>query len=462
MKQKQIVFLLIGTLALVFTACGIAVNDPPRGDTLEAPPSRPPTLTPFEPTGIVILPGTRVAPTSTRVLPTTTPAPTATKIPPTPSRAPTRPAPTNTTAPSNNNSFSISAEPFIGDLTRPVYVTHAGDGTNRLFIVEQPGRILIAANGRLRAEPFLDIREKITTRGNEQGLLGLAFHPDYKNNGSFFVNYSRVPDGDNVIARYRVSDDSNIADANSEEILLTVDGLEPNHNGGMLAFGPDGHLYIGTGDGGGAGDRHGTIGNGQNLDTLLGKILRLDVNGDPYEIPPTNPFVNRADARPEIWAYGLRNPWRFSFDRATGDLYIADVGQGRAEEVDFQPASSKGGENYGWRILEGEGCYDESQNCARRDLVAPIAEYSHDFGCSVTGGYVYRGQKYPWLAGQYIFADYCSGIVWATARDANGQWQTNQVGKFDDTISSFGEDAAGELYAAGHGDGAIYKLTSAQ
>ncbi|MBI4671415.1 MAG: PQQ-dependent sugar dehydrogenase [Chloroflexi bacterium] len=462
MKQKQMVFVLLGVLALACTACGIALKDPPRGETLQAPPTRPPTATLDAPTEIVILAATRTVPPPTDAPTATKIPPTATQVPPTATKTPTRPAPTDTRVASNNGSFSLAAEPLISDLTRPVFVTHAGDGTGRLFVVEQPGRIWIAENGRLRAEPFLDIRDKITTRGNEQGLLGLAFHPDYKNNGLFFVNYSRAQDGDNVIARYRVSDDPNTADANSEQILFTVDGLEPNHNGGMLAFGPDGYLYVGTGDGGGAGDRHGSIGNGQNLNTLLGKILRLDVNADTYQIPPTNPFVNQANARPEIWAYGLRNPWRFSFDRATGDLYIADVGQNSKEEVDFQPASSKGGENYGWRILEGDECYDENQNCARNDLIAPIVFYSHDLGCSITGGYVYRGQKYPWLVGTYIFADYCSGIVWATTRNANGQWQTNRVGKFDDDISSFGEDEVGELYVVGHGNGVIYKLTAAQ
>jgi len=449
MKQKYLVLVMLIVLVAVLVACGDGAATPtaisPATPT-QVPPTTAPTATPTQ--------------SPTQVPPTTTP--TTTKVPPTATLAPTQPAPTSTRPVSNNNSFSISAEPFIGDLTRPVFVTDAGDGTNRLFIVEQSGRILIAENGRLSAEPFLDIRDKITTRGNEQGLLGLAFHPDFKNNGLFYVNYSRVGNGDNVIAEYKVTSDANAADPNSAKTLFTIPSLEPNHNGGMLAFGPDGYLYIGAGDGGGAGDQHGSIGNGQNLDTLLGKILRIDVNGDPYQIPPTNPFVNQASARPEIWAYGLRNPWRFSFDRATGDLYIGDVGQSSKEEVDFQAASSKGGENYGWRILEGDECYDASQNCARPDLVAPIAVYSHDFGCSITGGYVYRGQKYPWLVGQYIFADYCSGIVWATARDAKGRWQTNQVGKFDDTISSFGEDAAGELYVVGHGGGTIYKLTSAQ
>lgn len=388
--------------------------------------------------------------------------PTATKISAAATTAPTQPAPTNTRAISANNTFSVGAELFIANLKRPVFVTDAGDGSGRLFIIEQRGDILIVENGRVRETPFLNIRNRVNSQDNERGLLSVAFHPDYKNNGIFFVNYTGEPDGATVIERYHVSADPNVADANSGRVLLQIEQPEPNHNGGMMAFGPDGYLYIGTGDGGGGGDQHGAIGNGQNLKTLLGKMLRIDVNADTYAIPADNPFVNRSDAKPEIWAFGLRNPWRFSFDRATGDLYIGDVGQGSQEEINFQSASARGGENYGWRIMEGVECYDATQNCARPDLIPPIAVYSHDLGCSVSGGYVYRGQKYPWLVGQYLFADYCSGIVWATARAANGEWKTRQVGKFDDTISSFGEDAAGELYVVGHGNGIIYKLTSTE
>jgi glucose/arabinose dehydrogenase len=380
-----------------------------------------------------------------------------TALPPT-----TKPAATNTQRAPNDSSFGLEIEAIAGDFRRPLLVAHAGDGSNRLFVVEQFGRIYILENSQRRAEPFLDIGDKITTAGNEQGLLGLAFHPDYKNNGLFFVNYSRAEDGDNVIERYQVSSDPNIADPNSAKTLLTIDGLERNHNGGMLAFGPDGYMYIATGDGGGGGDPHGPIGNGQALNTLLGKLLRIDVNADTYTIPADNPFAGRSDALAEIWAYGLRNPWRFSFDRATGDLYIADVGQGAYEEIDFQAASSRGGENYGWRIMEGTDCYRPSTDCDLTGLVMPIYAYSHDNGCSVTGGYVYRGKQFPWLDGQYIFADYCTGIVWATARDAGGQWSTRAVTKFDDTISSFGEDEQGELYVVGHGSGTVYKLTSSK
>lgn len=398
---------------------------------------------------------------------TSSPATPTSSATPHPTTAPTSAPPTAKAIPTlaphatASKGFTLDIEPIAQDFKRPVFVTHAGDASQRLFVVEQQGRIFILQNGKRHATPFLDVSSLVTTAGNEQGLLGLAFHPDYKNNGLFYIYYSRKTDNDNVVARYQVSSDPNVADSNSATTILEMEGLEPNHNGGMLAFGPDGYLYIGTGDGGGGGDAHGTIGNGQATDKLLGKILRLDVNGkSPYAIPPDNPLAGAANARPEIWAYGLRNPWRFSFDRATGDLYIGDVGQASYEEVDFQPASSTGGENYGWRIMEGNHCYNPKQDCKTNGLVKPVMEYSHDLGCSITGGYVYRGSAYPWLVGQYIFADYCTGGVWAMARDATGAWQTRRVTTFDDTISSFGQDEAGELYVVGHNNGTIYKLTS--
>ncbi|HEY4721790.1 MAG TPA: PQQ-dependent sugar dehydrogenase, partial [Anaerolineae bacterium] len=233
------------------------------------------------------------------------------------------------------------------------------------------------------------------------------------------------------------------------------------HNGGQLQFGPDGYLYIGTGDGGGQGDQHGQFGNGQNLNVLLGKLLRIDVNGaQPYAIPPSNPFVNAKDVRAEIWAYGLRNPWRFSFDRVTGALYIADVGQSLYEEIDFQSASSTGGENYGWRSMEGLHCYNPSSGCDQSGLVLPVAEYSHaDGGCSITGGYVYRGTQYPALNGLYFFADYCSGKIWSLQRDAAGQWQMTERLDSGALITSFGEDQAGELYVVDQ-KGAIDRLVA--
>jgi glucose/arabinose dehydrogenase len=293
----------------------------------------------------------------------------------------------------------------------------------------------------------------VTTDGNEQGLLSVAFHPDYAANGQFWVDYTRARDGATVIERYTVSkDDPDRADAQSGKVVLVIDQPEANHNGGLIKFGPDGYLYIGMGDGGGQGDQHGAMGNGQDRNALLGKLLRIDVtNQDTYAIPKTNPFGT------EVWAYGLRNPWRFSFDRATGDLYIADVGQNLYEEVDFQPAASKGGENYGWRIMEGLHCYNPQEGCARSGLVLPVAEYSHDVGgCSITGGYIYRGSQYPTLQGTYFFGDYCTGYIWSLQRDGD-QWQMTKRLEAGVRISSFCEDVNGEVYVVDH-SGAVYQL----
>jgi len=350
--------------------------------------------------------------------------------------------------------FEIDLTPIVaGGLTRPTYVTHAGD--DRLFIVEQPGRIRIFKNGELLAQPFLDITDKVTTDGNEQGLLSVAFHPDYKNNGQFFVDYTRQKDGATVIERYTASSgDPNRADDQSGKVILTIAQPEANHNGGLIKFGPDGYLYIGMGDGGGQGDQHGSIGNGQNRNVLLGKLLRIDVtNQATYAIPPMNPFGT------EVWAYGLRNPWRFSFDRATSDLYIADVGQDTYEEVDFQPAASKGGENYGWRIMEGLHCYNPQEGCDQTGLVLPVAEYNHaEGGCSITGGDVYRGLQYPVLDGAYFFGDYCTGYIWSLQREGD-QWQMTKRLESGLHISSFGEDVNGELYVVDHG-GNLYQLVA--
>ncbi len=389
----------------------------------------------------------------------------------TPTQAPTAPPSTSTRPPATATptsagprpSFTLDVEAIASGYERPVYLTHAGDDSGRLFVVEQAGRITVidAERGEPLETPFLDITPLVNSRANERGLLSVAFHPDYASNGLLFVNYTRVPDGATVIARYHVSSDPNIADPNSGVTILTIDQPEANHNGGLIKFGPDGYLYIGMGDGGGAGDRHGTIGNGQDLSALLGKMLRIDVDGgEPYAIPPSNPFADGTNARAEIWAFGLRNPWRFSFDRATGDLYTADVGQGQYEEVNFQPASSSGGENYGWRMMEGVHCFNPRQDCDPTGLTLPVAEYIHGSGCSITGGYVYRGAAYPWLDGVYFFADYCSGIVWSLERAASGEWEMRERIRANFNVSSFGEDQDGELYLVGHDDGAIYRLTS--
>jgi glucose/arabinose dehydrogenase len=275
-------------------------------------------------------------------------------------------------------------------------------------------------------------------------LLGLAFHPQYAQNGRFFVNYTDV-NGDTVIARYQVSSDPNVADANSEVKLVGVDQPYANHNGGVLTFGPDGYLYAGLGDGGSQGDPNG---NGQNTGVLLGKILRLDVDSaEPYALPPDNPFGN------EVWAYGLRNPWRLSFDRSTGDLYIGDVGQSQWEEIDYLPSGSAGGTNFGWNLREGAHDYNGS---ASPDLTEPIAEYSHqEGGCSVTGGYVYRGSMPEWN-GIYLYGDYCTGLIWGLMRDNDG-WQKQQLFQIAARITSFGQDTAGEIYLVSD-SGMIYRL----
>lgn len=353
---------------------------------------------------------------------------------------------------------------------RPLYVTHAGD--ERLFVVEQRGVVWIIQDGEVLPDPFLDIQEIVNDNENEQGLLSIAFDPNYAENGFFYVNYTGEDGeiGDTHIERYRVSaDDPNLADPDSAEPILHIAQPYGNHNGGQLQFGPDGYLYIGMGDGGSGGDPHG---NGQSLTTLLGKLLRIDVHGDePYAIPSDNPFVGSDDALPEIWAYGLRNPWRFSFDRATGDLYIGDVGQDQTEEIDFQPADSSGGENYGWNFYEGERRFrgvaeDESI------FTPPMSSYDHDdvasfadqgitlmSHCSVTGGYVYRGAALPDLQGTYLFGDYCSGAIWLLKREGE-EWVTEPFIASGFTLSSFGEDVEGELYVTNFGDGGVWKLVA--
>lgn len=358
-------------------------------------------------------------------------------------------------------SVQLSLEPVVEELQSPIFVTHAGDGSNRLFVVEKAGVIRIVADGALLETPFLDISKLVNSNGNEQGLLGLAFAPTYAESGFFFVNYIDSA-GDTVVARYQVmADDANQADPTTEFVILQVDQPAANHNGGMLAFGPDGYLYIGLGDGGGAGDRYG---NGQNPATLLGKLLRLDVLSDPtqpYTIPADNPWVkadwNGDDMRDEVWALGLRNPWRFSFDRATGDLWIGDVGQNQFEEIDYSPAG-QGGINYGWPTMEASSCYNSSDDaCARTGLQLPVAEYSHSGHCSITGGYVYRGTAIPGLQGVYLYGDYCSGTLWATWFDGQA-WQTAKLATKATSLSSFGEDEAGELYVTDLAGGVLSRV----
>ena len=349
---------------------------------------------------------------------------------------------------------AIGLQTVAGGLVNPLYVTSAGDGSGRLFIVEQAGRIRILAAGAIQATPFLDMRTRVRS-GGETGLLGLAFHPDYRNNGRFFVNYTRNgPTGlETVIAEFSVSgSNANLAVVQSERILLTFSQPFTNHNGGMLAFGPDGFLYIATGDGGSGGDPQG---NGQSLNTLLGKILRIDVDsGTPYGIPADNPLLGQP-GRDEIFAYGLRNPWRFSFDRQTGRLFAGDVGQNRYEEIDIIAK----GANYGWNIMEGAHCYSPQTGCNTSGLTLPIHEYGRDLGISVTGGYVYRGSAVPSLAGKYLFADFGSGILWALSELSDGQWRTEELLRTGLSVSSFGEDDDGELYLVDYG-GTVRKIVS--
>jgi glucose/arabinose dehydrogenase len=330
----------------------------------------------------------------------------------------------------------------VSGLNAPVFVGHAGDGTNRLFILERAGRVLVLPPGASMGIVFLDISAKVLTTGSEQGLLGLAFHPQYSSNGRFFVFYARRPDGAIQVSEFRATTDPNIA-GTQEFPLLTIDhSAATNHNGGMLAFGPrDGYLYIGMGDGGSGGD---PLNNGQNLQSLLGKILRLDVSTTPYTVPPTNPFVGMAGMRGEIWAYGLRNPWRFSFDRATGDLWIGDVGQSGWEEIDLEPAGSDGGSNFGWDRLEGTHPFE---GAPPPGSVPPVFEYANgDGSCAVTGGYVYRGALIPALSGAYVFADYCRGRLEAFVPRSGRATKARVLGPRVEALASFGEDARGELY----------------
>lgn len=363
---------------------------------------------------------------------------------------------------------TIELEQYATGFLSPVDITNAGD--DRLFVVERSGRIkIIDENAIVISTPFLDIDNLVTqTSGqNEQGLLGLAFHPDYINNGYFFVNYIGN-DEDTYIVRYsRDASDSNLADPNSALTILKIDQPTWNHNGGCIKFGPDGYLYVGMGDGGSGNDPWGTWGNGQNTQTMLGKILRIDIdNGSPYSIPSDNPFINDANVLDEIWAIGVRNPWRFSFDKQTGDLWIGDVGQNAWEEIDFQPANSPGGENYGWRCYEGNHLNGNvnTSNCGSSDeYVSPIYEVQHSgFSgpCSITGGFVYRGEDYPDLEGIYIFADYCTGEFFTVASDGSGGWVGQEVADFNYDISTFGEDVDGEIYCARMGQGRIYKVVS--
>jgi glucose/arabinose dehydrogenase len=392
----------------------------------------------IEPTPTISGTVTISTPTET---PTSTPTPTPT---PTPETVTTLPDPSG-----------YSWQEVTGGLDRPTGLVNAGDGSGRLFIFEQPGRIIVLKDGAILPTPFLDLTEKVDCCG-ERGLLGLVFHPNYRENGFFYVDYTERTGNQNftVIARFSVStNDPNQADPGSELPMLRIEQPFLNHKGGQLQFGPDGHLYIGMGDGGSAGD---PLDNGQSLQTLLGKILRIDVdNNEPYAVPADNPFINGGGLW-EIWAYGLRNPWRFSFDKRNGDLYIADVGQDAWEEIDYLPAGSPGGVNFGWSYFEGAHPYRGSPPSGMA-LVAPVVEYGHDFGNAVIGGYVYRGVNLPDWQGVYLYGDYGSGRVWGLLHLGDGSWQNAEMFETDRRISSFGVDENGEIYLV-DGGGSILIL----
>jgi glucose/arabinose dehydrogenase len=351
----------------------------------------------------------------------------------------------------------LSLEPFVSGLHAPLALMHAGDDSGRLFVAEQGGAIRIVRDAGLVEEPFLDISQRISS-GGERGLLGLAFHPDFPTDPRFFVNYTDT-NGDTHVSSF-VVDPANPdrADPASEVGLLFIDQPYANHNGGALAFGPDGFLYISTGDGGSGGDPHG---NGQSLGTLLGKILRIDVDkteGDhAYAIPVDNPFVGQAGSLPEIFVFGLRNPWRMSFDRATGDLWIGDVGQNSWEEIDVL-RSGTSGQNFGWNLKEGAHCFRPAEGCEDPSLVPPVTEYGRDVGTTVIGGLVYRGSEQPALVGGYVFADFGSKKIWLIDAATDGPTEPVLALENGPNIASFGEDEAGEIYATALSTGEVLKV----
>lgn len=353
-------------------------------------------------------------------------------------------------------SASYTIEEVLTGFVAPIDYIELPNDSGDFLLVQQSGMIYLIEDGVARSEPFIDLRGRVfyPEGYTEQGLLGIALDPEFSENGYFYLNYTaRDPQGTTYVSRFNLLEGGELrGDPESEAVILTVDQPYANHNGGMIDFGPDGYLYISLGDGGSAGDPQN---NGQNPRTLLGTVLRLDVRSAfPYTIPEDNPFVDGADGAPEIWAYGLRNVWRFSFDIETGDLYLADVGQNEYEEVNFQAADSPGGQNYGWNVFEGTHLYRAS---GIEGTVMPIAEYNHIDGCSITGGYVYRGETMPELDGYYLYGDYCSGRVWWLTRDESGEWQNGLIFDTDMQISSFGQDRSGEIYILDY-RGGIYRI----
>jgi glucose/arabinose dehydrogenase len=427
--MKRFGFPLVLLFAIALSGCSfgtktpVPTNTPTQGliirvatPTPGTSPSPRPTLTPTLSVTSTI--------TATMIIPTVTPTPfTVVELP---------------------NASGYSWQVVVNGLDTPTGLVNAGDGTGRLFIVEQGGLIRILIDGNILSTPFLDLTTKVSCCG-EQGLLGLAFHPKYTENGYFYVDYTEKVNNQlfTVVSRYTVSgNDPNQADPGSEMRILHIEQPFQNHNGGELKFGPDGYLYIAMGDGGSFGDPNG---NGQSLQTLLGKILRIDVDSsEPYAVPPGNPYVNGGGMW-EIWLVGLRNPWKFSFDSLTGDMYIGDVGQDAWEEISYLPAGNPGGENLGWNYFEGTHPYRGSPPLDAVFII-PVAEYGHDVGISVTGGYVYRGKELPTWQGVYLYGDFNSGRVWGLLKLPDGTWQNALMFETGALISSFGVDENGEIY----------------
>lgn len=399
---------------------------------------------------------------STAASPATSDSPTA-EAPASPSSAPpSSAAPTRAVrsgGPTGDTPPRLSIQPFVSGFHAPLDIAFRPNDASSLFIAEQAGRIRIVRDGKLIDRPFLDITDLVRS-GGEQGLLGLAFLPSDENGRSFIYYTDRS--GRQVIASYDTDPgDRDVAAPATARIWLRMADSFPNHNGGSMVFGPDGDLYIGTGDGGGGGD---PLGSGQKVDTLLAKVLRIDVSGPPadadpaYRIPPDNPFVDRPPARPEIFHTGLRNPWRIRFDRATSDLWIGDVGQGEREEIDV---SRKGvsGLDFGWNVMEGTACFPPgTTGCANPDLTLPVTEYTHALGCSVTGGTVYRGAQFPTLVGWYVFSDYCSGAFWAIDSSQDRVKEPTIVAETELSVSAIAEDSAGELFATDLSGGQLLKI----
>jgi glucose/arabinose dehydrogenase len=347
---------------------------------------------------------------------------------------------------------NLTLAPVVKGLKEPTWVTGPPDGSGRLFVLEREGRVRIAdSTGTLKPTPFLDVSEN-TSLGSEEGLLGLAFDPAFTDNGYLYVDYT-TKDASVLVVRYTVAPGApDKVDPSTASTIMALPKRSRYHNGGTLAFGPDGYLYISVGDDEASEEA-------QLLTSVYGKILRIDVeSAQPYAIPPSNPFVNLPGARGEIWSYGFRNPWRFSFDRATGDMWIADVGDAKWEEVDMQPATSQGGENYGWPYLEGNECVDSNTHCLDPQLVAPLVTYGHNMTCAVMGGYVYRGPTVPALSGSYLFGDLCTGGVFTIVGNAQEGWKRVELGFNPIKIDSFGEDQAGDVYVVDMQGGVIYRI----